>query len=566
MKKLRWQLIIIFLTGLVVGVLLLAEQQPTTQVISTPAPEQGGVYTEALIGSMQRLNPMLDFANPVDRDVDRLLFSRLITFDSRGIPQPELAETWNVSKDMTVYNVAIKSGVKWHDGRPLTADDIIFTIDLLRAGGTFIPADVQAFWKEVDVQAFNDTNLQFKLPEAFSPFLDYLNFGVLPKHIYGDKKLDEIANMPDNLHPVGSGPYQFDRLVVENDKITGVALSVFGDYYGKKPFIEQVIFRYYPDGPSAYKSYQDGIVQGIGQVTDDILPAVLADPALSVYSARRPEMAIVLLNEKDPQATFLKDPIVRRALMEAINRQALINKNLNGQAIIADGPIFPGTWAFYEGNETLDYAPDQALSNLKNAGYTASTDKGSPLKKGDQALTFELIHPDDATSQAIAKSIQKDWAAIGVKVQLTALSYQKLVADRLDKRSYQAALVNMNFSSSPDPDPYPFWDQAQATGGQNYTQWDNRMASEFLEQARTTTDIAERIKLYRNFQLLFTQDMPAIPLYYPIYSYAIDHQIQGARIGPLYDTSDRFTNIVDWFLVSKKVRQTATETPAATQP
>ena len=559
-------MIIIFLTGLVVGVLLLAEQQPTTQVISTPAPEQGGVYTEALIGSMQRLNPMLDFANPVDRDVDRLLFSRLITFDSRGIPQPELAETWNVSKDMTVYNVAIKSGVKWHDGRPLTADDIIFTIDLLRAGGTFIPADVQAFWKEVDVQAFNDTNLQFKLPEAFSPFLDYLNFGVLPKHIYGDKKLDEIANMPDNLHPVGSGPYQFDRLVVENDKITGVALSVFGDYYGKKPFIEQVIFRYYPDGPSAYKSYQDGIVQGIGQVTDDILPAVLADPALSVYSARRPEMAIVLLNEKDPQATFLKDPIVRRALMEAINRQALINKNLNGQAIIADGPIFPGTWAFYEGNETLDYAPDQALSNLKNAGYTASTDKGSPLKKGDQALTFELIHPDDATSQAIAKSIQKDWAAIGVKVQLTALSYQKLVADRLDKRSYQAALVNMNFSSSPDPDPYPFWDQAQATGGQNYTQWDNRMASEFLEQARTTTDIAERIKLYRNFQLLFTQDMPAIPLYYPIYSYAIDHQIQGARIGPLYDTSDRFTNIVDWFLVSKKVRQTATETPAATQP
>jgi peptide/nickel transport system substrate-binding protein len=565
MKKLRWQLIIIFLTGLVVGVLLLGEQQPSQQVVNTLAPEQGGVYTEALIGSMQRLNPMLDYANAADRDIDRLLYSRLITFDSRGIPQPELAQSWNVSKDATVYNLALKPGVKWHDGRPLTADDIIFTIGLLREGGSFIPADVQAFWKEVDVQAFNDTNLQFKLPEAFTPFLDYLSFGILPKHIYGDKKLSDIANMPDNLHPIGSGPYQFDRLVVENDKITGVALSVFGDYYGKKPFIEQVIFRYYPDGASAYKAYQDGIVQGIGQVTNDILPAVLADPSLSVYSARQPELAIILFNHKDPQATFLKDPVIRTALMEAINRQAIINQVLNGQAITADGPIFPGTWAYFEGNELLEYAPDQAKAALKNAGYVAGTDKGSPLKKGDLDLTFELIHPDDDTSRAVAQAIQKDWAAIGVIVKLTALPYDKIVNDRLDKRSYQAALVNMNFSRSPDPDPYPFWDQAQATGGQNYTQWDSRMASEFLEQARTTTDLGERIKLYRNFQVLFSQEMPAIPLYYPIYSYAVDHQIQGVRMGPLYDTSDRFANILDWFLVSKKTNQAATATPAATQ-
>lgn len=562
MKKLRWQLIIIFLTGLVVGALLLGEQSPTQQgVVNTPVPEQGGVYTEALIGSMQRLNPLLDYSNAVDRDVNKLLYSQLISFDSRGLPQPDLAESWNVSKDMTVYNVTLKNGIKWHDGRPLTADDVVFTVDLLRQGGSLIPADIQGFWKEVDVQAFNDTNLQFRLPEAYAPFLDYLNFGVLPKHIYDGKTLDEIANMPDNLHPIGSGPYKFDRLIVENDKITGVALSAFGDYFNKKPFIEQVIFRYYADGASAYKAYQDGIVQGIGRVTSDILQPVLADTSLSLYSARQPELAIVLFNQKDPQATFLKDPVVRRALMFAINRNAIVARVLNGQAITADGPIFPGTWAYYEGSQPLEYDPNQAKSLLKGAGYVAGADKGSPLKNSDLALSFELLHADDPTSLAVAQSIQKDWAAVGAVVKLTALPYSKLVSEKLDQRSYQAALVNMNFSRSPDPDPYPFWDQAQSTGGQNYTQWDNRMASEFLEQARTTIDITERIKLYRNFQVLFAQEMPAIPLYYPVYNYAIDYQIQGVRIGPLYDSSDRFADVTDWFLVSKKARQTPVATP-----
>ena len=109
MKKLRWQLIIIFLTGLVVGVLLLGEQPTPQQTISTPEPEKGGAYTEALIGSMQRLNPLLDYTNPADRDVNRLLYSRLVSFDSRGLPVPDLATAWGVSKDGTIYNVSLQS-------------------------------------------------------------------------------------------------------------------------------------------------------------------------------------------------------------------------------------------------------------------------------------------------------------------------------------------------------------------------------------------------------------------------------------------------------------------------
>ncbi|NMB57855.1 MAG: hypothetical protein GYA12_01695, partial [Chloroflexi bacterium] len=136
-----------------------------------------------------------------------------------------------------------------------------------------------------------------------------------------------------------------------------------------------------------------------------------------------------------------------------------------------------------------------------------------------------------------------------------------ILNDRLNPRTYQAALVDFNFSRSPDPDPYPFWDQVQSTGGQNYSQWNHRVASEMLEQARITTDFDERTRLYRNFQMIFEDELPSLPLFYPMFTWGADNAIGGIRMGPLYDTSDRFNNIQDWYLVLKPVIKN-TPTPA----
>ena len=560
MKKLRWQLIIIFLTGLVVGALLLSEQPTAQPVFSTPVPETGGVYIEALLGSMQRLNPVLDYYNPPDHDVDRVIYSSLLRFDSRGLPQTDLAQSWGMSKDGTIYNFTLVANARWHDGKPVTAEDVVFTVNLLKNGGKYIPQDLQVFWQDIDVQALSDTVLQFRLPEAYAPFQDYLTFGILPKHVFEGQNIDQIARSDANLKPVGSGPYKVDRLLVENNKITGVALSIFADYFKKKPFIEQIVFQYFPDEASAWKAYRDGKVQGISQVSGDVLQGALAAQNLSVYTARKPELYLVLFNHKDPQATFLREPAVRRALFQAINRSLIVNRVLKGQAVMANGPIMPDNWAYYADLEKLSFSTDTAKNGLRDVGYLPSQDKSGVRKKGDMILAFELIHPDSEPYISIAAQIVQDWADIGVQVTATPLPYEQLLNDRLDLRSYQAALVSLNLTQSYDPDPYSFWDQAQMTGGQNFSQWDNRIASEYLEQARTSADFAERVKLYRNFQVIFSQEMPALPLFYPVSSYAVDKQVQGISIGPLYDSSDRLANIADWFLVAKK----AAATPAGT--
>ena len=548
MKRFRWQLIIIFVTGVIVGILLLAEQtveDPTAE----PEPVQGGIYTEALIGSLQRLNPVLDYHNSVDRDVDRLIFSGLLKMNDRGVPGPDMAESWGISQDGTIYNFTLRENVFWHDGEPVTTEDIIFTIELLREGVDVIPEDIISFWQEVDVIALSEDTIQFRLPEAFSPFPDYLTFGILPAHLLADLSFEEIIDASFNLEPVGSGPYKFDRMLVENDAIIGVVLSANENYYIQRPYIDQIVFRYYADGFSALQAYQDGMVQGIGMVTDDILPDALREEDLSVYTARKPEMSIIFLNLNNADTPFFQEVSIRQALLAGINRQWIINNLLEGQGIISNGVILPNTWAYYDGLEEIEYDVDAAKLALKEAGYLVGSE-GTIRENEGVTFEFELIFPDDDYHLALAEAIQSDWAKLDISVTLTPLAYDELVENRLQARSYDAALVSLNLSRTPDPDPYPFWDQAQATGGQNYSQWDNRVASEYLEQARVTTDLSERERLYRNFQVVWQSELPSLPLFYTTYNYAVGSTVQGVRVGPIFDSSDRFTTVTEWFLIS----------------
>ncbi|MEW6404242.1 MAG: peptide ABC transporter substrate-binding protein [Chloroflexota bacterium] len=559
MKRLRWQILVVAVTLVIVALLLISQQPVVVPTLPQAAP--GGIYTEALIGSMGRLNPMLDWNNSADRDVNRLIFSGLIRFDSHGMPQPDLVESWGVSVDGTVYNFFLRPDARWHDGTPVTSDDVIYTIELIKSSGSLFPQDIKELWSQVEVKQLNDREFQFRLPEPFAPFLDYATFGVLPKHLFESIPADQLASADFNLHPIGTGPYKFDHLMTSGGRITGVVLVVNEDYYLQRPFVEQVVFRYFSDSASAFDAYQQGEVLGISHLSNDVLPDALADENLSVYTSRLPQMSLVFLNLNNPTAPFFQVANVRRALLLGLNRNHITSRILQGQAIVADGPILPGSWAHYDGLEHLEYDPDAAATLLKEEGYVIPGGGGDVREKDGSPLAFTLVHPDDSIHTEIAQAIQRDWAFIGVKVDLQPVPYQQMVSDFLVSRSYQAALADLNTARTPDPDPYLFWHQSEATGGQNYSQWDNRTASEYLETARTLADFTDRAKLYRNFQVIFSRELPSLPLYYPVYSYGVDAQVQGVQVAPLYDVGDRLAFISDWYLVT---RRTLEQTPVPT--
>ncbi len=550
-KKLRWQILVVLLTLAVVAALLLT-QEPG-QTVFAPQPAEGGIFTEGLVGSLGRLNPLLDQVNPADRDIDRLLFSGLIKFDARGLPVPDLAESWGVSQDGSIYNFSLRTNALWHDGVPVTADDVLFTLELLKSDFSFYPADVREMWKQVQVSKLNETTLRFTLPEPFAPFLDYLTFGILPKHLLESTPPEQIAASAFNLAPIGTGPYRFERLIVDNGQVTGVELRSFDGYFGGKAFMDQVIFRYYPNSATALDAYRQGQVLSVSELTLDVVTQALAEPGLNVYTGRLPELSLVMFNLNNPEATFLQDATLRRALLMGLNRQQIVDKLLSGQAIVADGPIFPGSWAYYDGLERVSYNPEGAISLLKANSFNIPA-VGDTVRqdKDGQTLEFTLLHPDDPLRTSIAGVIQANWARLGVKVNLQAVPYDTLLNDYLIPRNYEAALVDLNLARSPDPDPYPFWHQSEATGGQNYSQWDSRSASEYIEQARINPDFTIRTRLYRNFQVVFAKELPALPLYFPTYSYGVSQQVLGVQMPPLFDTSDRFLTVKDWYLVTRR--------------
>jgi len=563
MKQLRWQILVVLVTLVIVGALLFTQQ--STQGTDGPIlsqPEQGGVYTEGLVGSLGRLNPLLDWNNSADRDVNRLLFSGLIRFDERGLPRADLAEAWGVAPDGTIYNFTIRPNAAWHDGTPVTSDDVIFTIEMMKSAGSLAPPDIKELWGRIEITKLNDKNIKFTLPEPYVPFMDYLTFGVLPKHLLESVSPDQMASADFNINPVGTGPYKFDHLIVENGQITGVVLTINTNYYLNTSFIEQVVFRYYPTSAAALDAYQQGDVLSVSQITPDVLMTALEEVNLSVYTSQLPQMSFVFFNLNNPDVLFLQNINVRRALMLGLNRPYIINTFLQGQAILAHGPILPSSWAYYDGTEHFEYNPDEAISLLKAEGYAIPAGGGEVRAKEGVPMVFAMLHPDDSLHTQIAQTIQTQWAKIGVRVDLQAVPYDQLVLNSLASRAYQSALVDLNLSRTPDPDPYPFWHQAEATGGQNYSQWDNRAASEYLEQARVTADYSLRTRLYRNFQVIFAKELPALPLFSPVYSYGVDTQVQGVQVAPLYDPSDRLATFTQWFLLTRRaLQQEETPTP-----
>jgi len=564
MRHLRWQALIAALGMVLVGGLLWGQG---SGVAVTAVPAEGGAYAEALVGSPRALNPLLDYANLVDRDIDRLIFSGLTRFDAAGRPTPDLAY-WFISEDQLTYTFVLRPNLKWHDGRPLTAEDVAFTVGLMQDPAYPGPADLGRLWQAIQYEVVNSQTISFTLPEPFAPFLDYTAFGLLPQHKLTGVSAADLVDADFNLAPVGAGPFQFAGWKSAGGALAGVVLTVAPDNYLQRPNLNQIQFNFYPDAAAALAAYQNGEVQGVSQLAEAQMAEALRLPQLGLYTSLLPEYSLIFLNQRSDELPFFKEKKVRQALLYGLNRSAMVVNLLQGQAVVADSPVMPGSWAYNAELPQVEYSPEQANTLLDSAGWVfpaeavAGTENYVRQKDG-RPLKFTLITPNDPVHVAAANSAKATWAMIGVQIDVSPVDPATLYSQYLEPRAYQALLADYNLAGTPDPDPYPFWHQTQVESGQNYSGFDDRVTSELLEQARITTDLAARARLYQRFQSRFADQVPALLLYYPVRNYAVDRRVGGVQIGPLTEPSDRFKRLADWYIVTRRVivEQAAGATP-----
>jgi len=548
-RYIRWQILLIILGVVLVGILLTYLAVNYTTILR---PGYGGTYVEGVAGFPHHLNPLLlNGYGGADRDICALLFSGLMRLNERGEVEADLARGWELSPDGLVYTFHLRSNAYWHDGTPVTAADVAFTVGLLQdpefPGSPTLGSSV---WRAVTVEEVDRRTVRFTLPEPYAPFLDYTTVGILPAHLLRGVRAADLPAAESSFNPVGSGPFQLAEIEVEDEIITSVVLERFSRHYAARSYLDRIQFRFYPSYQAVFKAYEEGEVEGIARITPANLPRARAFPGLDLFSAQIAEYGLVFLNLGRPDLPFFQEPEVRRALLYALDRQRIVDDALGGQALVTHSPFVPGTWAYKDDVTRYERDLDAANALLDEAGWARSWADGGLRRRGRRRLAFTLLTSSEPERVAVANMLVEQWASVGITVTVEITSPLE-VRGALEERAFEAILVHVALPG--DPDPYPFWHETQVTNGQNYAGFVHRRASEVIEQGRIAINRDRRRELYDEFQEIFAQQVPALLLYVPVYTYGVDERIHNLQISPLMYPSDRFRAISDWWIVPRRV-------------
>ncbi len=540
-RYIRWQAILT-VTGIAMTMAFLSFLSLSRKTVTIP--DIGGIYTEAIAGSPQFINPLLAQYNQVDQDLVALIFNGLTKMDGDGTLQPVLARSWDVSDDGLVYVFRLRRDARWQDGEPFTADDVLFTINLMQDPDFPGAPYLGQLWNSVQVEKLGDYTVRFILSQPLPAFAEFTTTGILPRHLLKDMPARDLLNHPFNLNPVGTGPFKLDTVNAQRAQ-----LSANQFYWGSKPRLAGLEFKFYRSFQETIAAYEDGDAQGISYIPPMLMPAVQKLDTLNIYSGRLSGYNIVYLNlQNSDKLPFFQDKTVRHALLAALNRQAIIDSAINGQGLIASGPILPWSWAYNASQPSLGFDPQQAAQLLDDSGWTDSNGDGIRDKDGVE-LAFNLLSSEEPDKINVARAVSEQWQRAGISATVEIVGAG--LGDRLVNHNFDAALAEV--LTAGDPDPYPLWHQTQIDGGQNYAGWDNTDASKLLEAARTITDRGRRSDYYFEFQRIFADEVPSLILYHPVHTYGVSNQIYDVRLAPMTSPSDRFTTVTDWYVLTRQV-------------
>ncbi len=534
-------------------VALLTVQASTANLCTVSVPASGGYLVEGLVGRPEALNPLLADANPIDRAISSLLFNGLTAYDGRGRLVPDLASSWEVSEDGRTIAFTLR-GARWHDGEPVTAADVAFTYGLLQDPEFPGPGGLKALWQAVEIEVLARDRVTFSLPAPYAPFLEATTRGLLPAHLLAGTGAATLPALEFNRQPIGTGPF-----VVESDtwvRTGRLRLAPNPAYWRGGLNLAGLELRFFSTAADMLSAFRDGEIVALHQVGPAALPAAAALPDVRLFSWPAPRFTELRFNLTATGHPAMRDLAVRSALAAGVDRDALIDRALNGQGLPLSGPYLPRSWAYRPDlHSTRPHDPAGAAAALEAAGWVLAEGATARVQNGTE-LALRLVHGDQPIEAAAAAEIARQWAALGVGVTLQPVPIAELPA-RLAERAFDVAILEV--APLGDPDLYDFWSQEAIVRGQNYGGWNNRRASEALEQARQTWPLSERQAFYERFQRLYDQALPALTLYQDVNTYALAGAVQSlagngqAEVGLIVRPLDRYRTLPDWFLLYRDV-------------
>lgn len=531
-----WMLLSVLLIGGVV-----AQTFALSGYYQRLVPAPGGLFTEGIVGEFTTANPIYS-TTAADRTVAKLVFSGLLTYDKQNQLVGDLAESWQVDPRGQVYTVRLRKDVNWHDGKPFTANDVIFTYATIQNADAQSP--LRESWKGVKVDALDPHTVRFTLDNPLASFIYSLTNGIVPEHLLQTTSPENMRTAQFNTtNPIGTGPFKWRAVEVASNRVGSREVLVALEKYDK----------YHIDAVQL-----DGFTVRVFENQENMLTALNNRELTAVAGLIRPPETlpdgISTENFTQTAATMafykttndvLKDKVVRQALTRAVDGDK-VRAQLGYAAPVVDAPLLRGQLGYDKTLVQPAHDPVAAATALTEAGWVLG--KGGVRAKNGQQLAFTLVAERNKETEAVSRTLRSQWEALGAQVTLD-LQNSNDFQTTLSQHSYDVLLRGISIGI--DPDVFVYWHSSQAgelSSRLNFSEYASTTADASLEAARTRIDPALRSQKLKPFLQAWSEDVPALGLYQPRSLYIVRGTVANLTPHDVNSATDRFANVHEWMI------------------
>lgn len=517
---------------------------------TTWKPVIGGTLSYGVWETPKHINPIVSQNNDIEQELINIIYSGLIEENGKGGFENDLADDIIINQSKTVYEVYLKDNIYFHDGQKLTADDVIFTVSLLKNQEYKSP--LLSLFKDVKAEKLGELMVKITVPVNQSNFYNYLNFKIIPKHLWETVSADQFAINELNLRPVGSGPYIISKIQKnKSGKITNISLKRNKKYF-KETYIEKINFQVFENIEEAFVALVKGNIDMIKELTPYQKDLIRNKNRIKTNYTILPRYYAIFLNQKN---VLLSNPKINEALDMAINKKEIVENIFFNDAELLNAPISKDFIGYNSDLNQDIYNLELAKEKLADLGFE-DKDNDNVLEKWNKKvktdLEFSLLLPSNNELIHLADMIKKDWEELGAKVHLQIVPLDELHKDYLKNRNFDALLFGETYTINPDL--YYFWHSSQTNNlGLNLSVYKNTELDAILEINHTTNDLKQIEKNLFELQDILFVDRPAIFLNNPYYINACYKKIK-IEDKQIYNSfSSSFTNIDKWYIEQKRV-------------
>jgi peptide/nickel transport system substrate-binding protein len=484
-------------------------------------PAYGDLLIDASIGDASTLIPPLA-SDASSREVANLIYNGLVKYDGDLNLVGDLAESWQVSPDGLTITFKLRRGVKWHDGAPFTAQDVLFTYQVMVDPKT--PTAYGEDYKQVKkAEVLDDYTFRVTYPQPFAPGLESWGLAILPRHLLEGQ---DITKSPLARHPIGTGPFKFQEWRA-GDKII---LSYNPDYFEGRPYLNGYVYLVIPDLATMFLQLKAGNIDRMGLTPLQYKRQTEYPKFQRLFNKYRyVSFSYTYLGYNLEDERFA-DRRVRQALTYAINKKEIVDGVLLGLGQEATGPYKPGTWFYNPNVPKFDYNPEKARALLAEAGWRPNSE--GILEKNGRPFEFTILtNQGNDLRVRTAEIIQRRLKDIGIGVKIRTVEWAAFLKEFIDKGRFEAVLLG--WTTGQDPDIYDIWNSSKTKPGElNFIHYRNPEVDRLLEAGRHTFDREKRRQAYFKLQEILAEDQPYTFLFVPDALPAVSRRFRGIKPAP----------------------------------